>query len=270
MRENISANDQKGQKILEVKKLTKNFGGLAAVKDLDFDVYRGEILGLIGPNGAGKTTIFNLICGVYPETSGKIIFNGKDISKLSPDRVAASGIVRSFQQTAIFQKFTVLQNIVTGFHLESDRSILKSIFQLPGFQNQERNIEKKAMGILKFMGLGHLSSELAGSLPYGQQKALGIGVALAASPKLLLLDEPVAGMNAQEMTDMMAHINNLQKEGYTTMVVEHAMRVVMGICDRIIVVNFGEKIAEGTPREIQENGQVIEAYLGVKKDAANG
>jgi branched-chain amino acid transport system ATP-binding protein len=254
--------------LLEVRKLTKDFGGLRAVDDLDFDINKGEILGLIGPNGAGKTTIFNLICGVYQETGGKITYKGKDITHLSADRVAACGLIRTFQQTAIFEDYSVLQNVTMGFHLSSDRSVIKSIFQLTGFRNKEIMLQQKAMEILKFMSMENLSFEMAKNLPYGKQKALGIAVALAAEPQLLLLDEPVAGMNAEEMDDMMAHIKNLQKKGYTTILVEHAMRVVMGICDRIVVVNFGKKIAEGTPQEIQENKEVIEAYLGVEDNVA--
>ena len=252
--------------LLEVKELTKHFGGLAAVDSVNFDVNEGEILGLIGPNGAGKTTIFNLICGIYRATSGNVIWKEKTITNFMPDRIASNGIVRTFQQNALFYDFSVLQNVLVGFHLHSKRSVFGSIFYSAALKDQEIIIQQKSMEILKFVGLDSVSSELAKNLPYGYQRTLGIAIALAAEPKLLLLDEPVTGMNAEEALTMMNTINKIRERGCSILLVEHAIKVVMGICDRIVVVNFGRKIAEGSPEEIQNNEEVIEAYLGVEED----
>lgn len=252
--------------LLEVRKLTKNFGGLTAVDNLDFDVNEGEILGLIGPNGAGKTTIFNLICGVYRETSGKVIFQEKDITGLSADGVAKNGVVRTWQQTALFHEFTILQNVMVGFHLRAKKSFFGSIFNSRALRDQEATLGQKAMETLKLMGLDTMSSELAKNLPHGHQRALGVAIALAAEPKLLLLDEPVTGMSDEEKVVMMSHMSRIRESGITILLVEHSMRVVMEICDRLVIVNFGRKIAEGAPKEIRENPEVIEAYLGVEED----
>ena len=252
--------------LLEVRKLTKRFGGLLAVNNLDFDVNAGEILGLIGPNGAGKTTVFNLICGVYRPTSGQVIFKEKDISRLSADRVAESGMVRTWQQTALFQDYSALQNVLVGFHLRAKKSFFGSIFHSRALRDQEVILQQQAMDILKLMELDTLSSELAKNLPHGRKRALGVAVALAVEPKLLLLDEPATGMTEEEKLTLMGHINRIRERGITVLVVEHSMRVVMGICDRIVVVSFGSKIADGLPEEIRENREVIEAYLGVEED----
>jgi len=249
--------------LLELRGITKHFGGLVAVNDLDFDINQGEILGLIGPNGAGKTTVFNLICGIYRLTRGKVIFEGREITNFSPDKVAARGVIRTFQQTALFRDFSTLQNVLIGFHLHSKKPFFGTIFNLPGLRNQEVVLEQKAMEILKFMGLDLLSSEFAKNLPHGHQRALGIAIALAAEPKLLLLDEPATGMNAEEILTMMDHIKRIRERGCTVLLVEHSMRVVMRICDRLVVLDFGNKIAEGLPEEIHKKDEVIEAYLGV-------
>jgi len=253
--------------LLTVRKLTKFFGGLGAVQDVDFDVTKGEILGLIGPNGAGKTTIFNLICGIYRATSGNITWKEKSIVNFLPHAVAARGIVRTFQQNALFQDFSVLQNVLVGLHLQSKRSLFGAIFYSRALKNQEAMLREKAMEILKFVGLEEASSELARNLPYGHQRTLGIAIALAAQPDLLLLDEPASGMNSEETLALMNTINKIRERGCSILLVEHAIRMVMGICDRIVVVNFGKKIAEGSPEEIQNNQEVIEAYLGVEEDA---
>ncbi|MFC1965034.1 ABC transporter ATP-binding protein [Chloroflexota bacterium] len=253
--------------LLEIRQLTKNFGGLVAVNDVDFDVNEGAIVGLIGPNGAGKTTIFNLVCGVYKPTRGKVIFKGKDVTNLSPDRVAVSGMVRTFQQTALFQDFSVLQNVLLGFHLSSKKSFFGNIFNSRVIREQESILQEKALELLKLMGLDTMSAELAKNLPYGYQRTLGVAMALAAGPKLLLLDEPVAGMNASEVSTMMNIIGRIRERGCTILLVEHIMRVVMQLCDRVVVLNFGNKIAEGLPEEIRNNDKVLEAYLGVENAA---
>jgi branched-chain amino acid transport system ATP-binding protein len=252
--------------LLQVIKLTKYFGGLTAVDRLDFNVEEGEILGLIGPNGAGKSTIFNLICGVYRANRGNVIWKGKNITNYSPHRIAAFGIVRVFQQNALFYDFSVLDNLLVGFHLHSKRSVLGSIFYSAALKAQEVILKRKAMEILKFVELEGFNSEFARSLPYGHQRNLGIGIALAAEPKLLLLDEPATGMNAEETSTMMNIINRIREKGCSILLVEHDIRMVMGQCDRIVVVNFGKKIAEGSPVEVQNNKEVIEAYLGVEED----
>jgi len=252
--------------LLEVTNLTKNFGGLLAVQKLDFKIDEGEIVGLIGPNGAGKTTIFNLICGIHRPTNGKVVFNGNDITNLSADKVAAYGLCRTFQQLSVFGDFSVLDSELIGFHLHAKNSYFGSIFGLPSILKQNVVLKQEAMEILKFMELDKYSNELVKNLPYGSQKALGIAIAMAAKPRLLLLDEPVAGMNSAEKLAMMEHIRRIRARGCSILLVEHAMKVVMGLCERIIVVNFGEKIAEGIPDEIQRNESVIEAYLGVKQD----
>lgn len=250
--------------LLELRGITKDFGGLVAVNHVDFEVNEGEILGMIGPNGSGKTTVFNLICGVYRLTSGKVIFGGKDITNFGADRVAAMGVVRTFQQTALFYDFSVLHNVLMGFHLHSKKPFFGAIFGSAGIRKQEAILERKAMEILKFMGLDVFSSELARNLPHGHQRALGVAMALAAEPKLLLLDEPATGMNAEEVLSIMHHIKRIREGGCTVLVIEHSMRVVMGICDRLLVLNFGNKIAEGLPKEIRENPEVIKAYLGAE------
>jgi branched-chain amino acid transport system ATP-binding protein len=253
--------------MLEAIQITKHFGGLAAVSDLDLNVRSGEILGLIGPNGAGKTTVFNMIAGVYSPTHGKIVFKGEDITGHRPNIITKKRIARSFQLPTLFDSKTVLENMLVAFHLESKSTLWRAIFNDSSTQAREKDILKKAHEILEFVGMGgNMEGRLAKNLPHGHRKTLGLAMPLATSPELLLLDEPASGMNPEETTNMMGLIEALRDKGITILLVEHNLRVVMGLCDRIVVLNFGKKIAEGSPSEIRENKEVIEAYLGVKTD----
>jgi branched-chain amino acid transport system ATP-binding protein len=228
----------------------------------------GEILGLIGPNGAGKTTVFNMVTGNNRATSGSIIFKGEDLTRLPPHKIAQRGIARSFQQTFLFQFSTVLDNVLMGFHINCCAGPLREFLHTPLARQKDSKAKQEAMEIIEFMGLSDQRYELAGGLPHGHQRCLGIGIALACHPTLLLLDEPVTGMNPTETLDMVERIRNIRQRGITVILVEHSMKVVMGISDRIIALNFGYKIAEGVPEEIKKNPEVIEAYLGeeIKKN----
>jgi len=248
--------------LLEIRNVSKYFGGLEAVGNVDFDVDQGEIKGLIGPNGAGKTTLFNVISGVYHPTSGRVVFKGKDIAHLKPHAIAKMGLVRTFQATTLFNSFSVLKNVLAGYHLHSKVNFWGALFNTPATVKRERDIEKKAMEILEFMGLSKYKDELALNLPHGYQRALGISIALAAEPELLMLDEPVTGMNPEETMEMMGVINKIRDRAITVLLIEHDMRVVMDLCERITVLNFGKKLAEGPPEKIRKNKDVIEAYLG--------
>jgi branched-chain amino acid transport system ATP-binding protein len=248
--------------ILETKALTKRFGGLIAVNSLDLEVEQGEILGLIGPNGAGKSTVFALVSGFLPVTSGRVIFDGKDITNHVPFRIARAGIARAFQQSLTFTGMTVLDNVLVGFHKIHRASLASSVVRSARAQSEERELEKKAMEILEFLGIAALRDEKPESLPHGHQKALGVAIALAAEPKLLLLDEPATGMNPSESDMMIGHIRQVRERGVTVVVVEHDMRVVRSVCDRLVCMNFGQKLCEGDPDYVTSHPEVCEAYLG--------
>ncbi len=249
--------------LLEVRGLTKFFGGLAAVSTLDMDVREGEILGLMGPNGSGKTTIFNLITGTFRPSSGRVVFQGKEITGKKPHVVAASGIGRTFQFAYLFPDFTVLENVVASFHLHPKCGFLEGVFNTASYRRKEQKILEEATEILSLVGLEHEKDVLGKNLPQGPQKLLTMARALAIRPKLLLLDEPVGGMHFDEVNHAISAIKRVRDQGTTIVLVEHNMRL-MRLCDRIVVVNFGVKIAEGTYDEIRGHEQVTRAYFGAE------
>ena len=248
--------------LLQTRELSKQFGGLSALNLVDLEVREGEILGLIGPNGAGKSTLFNVISGFYPPTQGKVFFRNQEVTGFKAHQIARLGIGRGFQATTLFPRLTVFENVYNGFHLNYRERTWKSILHTPQARKEERAIKNKVMEILTFMGLGESKDQPAQNLPYGYQKILGVCIALATQPALLLLDEPLTGMHPEETANVVRLIRKIRDQGTTLIVVEHNMEAVMRLCDRIVVLNHGRKIAEGRPGEILENPEVIEAYLG--------
>jgi branched-chain amino acid transport system ATP-binding protein len=256
--------------LLEVNGLAIRFDGLVAIEDLTLEVREGEVLSLIGPNGAGKTTAFNAITGYLEPSAGEIVFRGTRLNGLKPNRIAELGLVRTFQKTSVFGGRSALENILIGLHLRSKQTPLAIMLGLPSVAREERALEAQARGILELVGLGGRAGELGSALPYGDQRLLELAVALAARPRLLLLDEPVSGMNPVETQSFMAKLAEIRALGITVLLVEHDMKMVMGVSDRIVCLSQGRVIANGTPAQIRRDPEVIRAYLGERYARAHG
>jgi branched-chain amino acid transport system ATP-binding protein len=248
--------------VMKTEHITQRFGGLVALSDVSMDVYEGEIVGIIGPNGAGKSTLFNVVTGLYDPAEGRVEMLGRDVTGWAPHRITSLGFARTFQNIRLFPRMSVLDNVIAGMFTRTSSGVFSAIFRTPRRRREDKASEEKALELLKFMNLYDYRFEMSTSLPYGSQRKLEIARALAAEPRLLLLDEPAAGMNEQETQDLIRIVHQLKKMGYTVLLIEHDMKFVMGICERIYVLNNGAVIAGGSPEQIKSDPVVIEAYLG--------
>lgn len=248
--------------MLELKGITQIFGGVTALQDVSFTIQPDVITGVIGPNGAGKTTLFNIVTGIYQQTSGQVFFEGADISGIPAEKLASLGMVRTFQNIELFGQMTVLENVMVGLHSRSSSGLFACSFKMPWALKEERRIHDEALEWLRFVGIDDLAEQTAANLPFGKGRMLEIARAMACKPRMILMDEPAAGLNSQETIGLAELIRKIRDLGVTVVLVEHDMELVMDICDRIVVLNLGQKLAEGTPREIQDNTEVIAAYLG--------
>ena len=249
--------------MLEIRSITKQFGGLMALQDVAFTVTRGELVALVGPNGAGKSTLFNIIAGAFPPTRGQIVFNGRDVTGLSSHDLARLGVARTFQQTTLFGEQTALENVLHGRHRHLPARLLAGLLATPSYGEEQREVERDALGMLELLGIAAYRDAIAADLPLGIQKLLTVAIALATDPVLLLLDEPAAGLSHEEATRMMNLVASEIRQRCTVVLVEHNMRIVAGWCDRAVVLHFGQKIYDGTPEDLTQDRRVVDAYLGV-------